>query len=198
MLIVIGEIIYGLAVGWLSLRLRQWAQEPRVEITLSLMTPYLAFWVPAYLGGSGVLATVACGLYVSWVGPLLIPSATRLQGIFFWDLVVYLIEGLVFLLTGLQARTLLEQGHAFSIRELADRHRLDHADRGGGAFHLGFSRPPIFRAGSVRRWQSATHRRAGRRRSFSPSPGCAASTRWPSRWPFPMRSSAAIRFRIAT
>jgi Na+/H+ antiporter len=117
-LIVVGEIAYGLAVGWLSLNLRRWARDPRVEITLSLMTPYLAFWVPAHLGGSGVLATVACGLYVSWIGPRLIPSATRLQGIFFWDLIVYLIEGLVFLLTGLQARSLIEQGHAFSIREL--------------------------------------------------------------------------------
>ena len=107
-LIVVGEVIYGLAVGWLSLRLRQWAHEPRVEITLSLMTPYLAFWVPSHLGGSGVLATVACGLYVSWNGPRLIPSATRLQGIFFWDLIVYLIEGLVFLVTGLQARTLID------------------------------------------------------------------------------------------
>jgi monovalent cation/hydrogen antiporter len=117
-LIVVGEIIYGLAVGWLSLRLRQWAREPRVEITLSLMTPYLAFWVPSHLGGSGVLATVACGLYVSWVGPRLIGSATRLQGIFFWDLIVYLIEGMVFLLTGLQARMLIEQTHAFSIHDL--------------------------------------------------------------------------------
>jgi CPA1 family monovalent cation:H+ antiporter len=118
-LIVIGELIYGLAVGWLSLRLRQWSHDPRVEITLSLMTPYLAFWVPSHLGGSGVLATVACGLYVSWNGPLLIPYATRLQGIFFWDLIVYLIEGLIFLVTGLQARTLLDNGHAFLFSELA-------------------------------------------------------------------------------
>ena len=117
-LIVVGEILFGIAVGWLSLRLRQWAREPRVEITLSLMTPYLAFWVPAHLGGSGVLATVACGLYVSWNGPRLISSATRLQGIFFWDLLVYLVEGLVFLLTGLEARALLEQAHGFPIREL--------------------------------------------------------------------------------
>ncbi len=117
-LIVVGEIIYGIAIGWLSLRLRQWAREPRVEITLSLMTPYFAFWVPAHLGGSGVLATVACGLYVSWNGPRLIASATRLQGIFFWDLIVYLIEGMVFLLTGLQARTLIDNGHAFSIQDL--------------------------------------------------------------------------------
>jgi Na+/H+ antiporter len=116
--IVVGEIAWGIVVGWLSLRLRQWAGEPRVEITLSLMTPYLAFWVPAHLGGSGVLATVACGLYVSWNGPLLISSATRLQGIFFWGLLVYLIEGLVFLLTGLQARTLIDNEHAFSIGDL--------------------------------------------------------------------------------
>src|SRR5471030_1616250 len=116
--IVVGEVAYGLAVGWLSLNLRRWARDPRVEITLSLMTPYFAFWVPAHFGGSGVLATVACGLYVSWIGPRLIPSATRLQGIFFWDLIVYLIEGLVFLLTGLQARALIEQGHDFSIPEL--------------------------------------------------------------------------------
>jgi len=117
-LIVIGEIFYGIAIGWLSLRLRQWAHEPRVEITLSLMTPYLAFWVPEHLGGSGVLATVACGLYVSWNGPRLISSATRLQGIFFWDLLVYLVEGLVFLLTGSQARALIDRVHGFSIREL--------------------------------------------------------------------------------
>src|SRR5207342_2647185 len=117
-LIVVGEIIYGIAVGWLSLRLRQWSHEPRVEITLSLMTPYLAFWVPEHLGGSGVLATVACGLYVSWNGPRLISSATRLQGIFFWNFLVYLVEGLVFLLTGSQARALIDRVHGFSIRDL--------------------------------------------------------------------------------
>jgi monovalent cation/hydrogen antiporter len=78
----------------------------------------MAFWVPAHLGGSGVLATVACGLFVSWNGPRLISSATRLQGIFFWDLIVYLIEGIVFLVTGLQARTLVEDARVFSISEL--------------------------------------------------------------------------------
>jgi CPA1 family monovalent cation:H+ antiporter len=116
--IMVGELVWGIGVGWLSLRLRQWAGDPRVEITLSLMTPYVAFWVPEHLGGSGVLATVACGLYVSWNGPRLISSATRLQGIFFWDLLVYLIEGLVFLLTGLEARALIAQTQAFPVNEL--------------------------------------------------------------------------------
>jgi Na+/H+ antiporter len=117
-LIIVGEILWGIAVGWLSLRLRQWAHNPRVEITLSLMTPYVAYWAPEHLGGSGVLATVAAGLYVSWNGPLLISSSTRLQGIFFWDLIIYVIEGFVFLLTGLQVRTLLDRVHAFTLRDL--------------------------------------------------------------------------------
>src|SRR5471030_579 len=117
-LIVLGEIFFGIGVGWLSLRLRQWAQNPRVEITLSLMTPYIAYWIPEHIGGSGVLATVAAGLYVSWNGPRLIPATTRLQGIFFWDLIIYLIEGFVFLITGLQARTLIEKAHAFSFHDL--------------------------------------------------------------------------------
>ena len=116
--IVVGEIVWGIGVGWLSLRLRRWAGDPRVEITLSLMTPYLAYWVPEHLGGSGVLAAVAAGLYVSWKGPLLIPAATRLQGIFFWDLIIYLIEGFVFLVMGLQARTLLERIEGYSLSSL--------------------------------------------------------------------------------
>src|SRR5271163_4057556 len=111
-LIVVGEIAYGIGIGWFSLRLRRWARDPRVEITLSLMTPYAAFLVPAHLGGSGVLATVAAGLFVSWNGPLLIPAATRLQGIFFWDLVIYFLEGFVFLVTGMQTRTVFIQMHA--------------------------------------------------------------------------------------
>jgi CPA1 family monovalent cation:H+ antiporter len=117
-LIVVGEIAFGIGVGWASLRLRRWARDPRVEITLSLMTPYAAFLVPQHLGGSGVLATVAAGLFVSWNGPLLIPAATRLQGIFFWDLVVYYLEGFVFLVTGLETRALLDRIDTVALRDL--------------------------------------------------------------------------------
>src|SRR5216684_4108961 len=113
--IVAGEILLGWAVGWLSLRARHWARDPQVEITLSLITPYIAYWIPEHFGGSGVIATVACGLYMSWNGPLLISSATRLQGIFFWDLVIYLIEGLLFLLTGFQMRSLFDKSKAFPL-----------------------------------------------------------------------------------
>ena len=116
--IVAGELAFGAAVGWLSLRARHWARDPQVEITLSLITPYIAYWLPEHFGGSGVIATVACGLYMSWNGPLLISSATRLQGIFFWDLVIYLIEGLLFLLTGFQMRLLYEKSKAFPLDDI--------------------------------------------------------------------------------
>ena len=116
--IVAGEILFGTAIGWLSLRARYHARDPQVEVTLSLITPYIAYWIPEHFGGSGVIATVACGLYVSWNGPLWISAATRLQGIFFWDLVIYLIEGLLFLLTGFQMRSLLERSKAFPLDEI--------------------------------------------------------------------------------
>jgi CPA1 family monovalent cation:H+ antiporter len=116
--IVVGEILFGAAVGWLSLRARHRARDPQIEITLSLITPYIAYWIPEHFGGSGVIATVACGLYMSWNGPLLISAATRLQGIFFWDLVIYLIEGLLFLLTGFQMRLLFEKSKAFPLHDI--------------------------------------------------------------------------------
>jgi Na+/H+ antiporter len=117
--IVAGEILWGIGVGWLMLRLRHWVHDPRIEITLSVVTPFLAYWVPEHFGGSGVLATVTAGLYISWNGFRLISAATRLQGIFFWDFFIYLIEGMVFLITGLQARTLIAGIGGYSISELA-------------------------------------------------------------------------------
>ena len=66
-----------------------------------------------------MLATVTAGLYISWNGLRLISAATRLQGIFFWNFFVYLVEGMVFLITGLQARTLIARIGEYSISELA-------------------------------------------------------------------------------
>jgi CPA1 family monovalent cation:H+ antiporter len=116
--IVVGEILWGVAIGWATLHLRRWVNEPRVEIIVALLTPFIAYWPPQHLGGSGVLATLVTGLYASWNGLRLISSATRLQGIFFWDLLIYLIEGMIFLITGLQARTLFGRIAQFSLSEL--------------------------------------------------------------------------------
>ncbi len=116
--IMVGELVWGIGVGWLMLRLRRWVHDPRIEILLSVLTPFIAYWPPEQLGGSGVLATVTAGLYISWNGLRLISAATRLQGIFFWDFLIYLIEGLVFLITGLQARRLMGGIGNYSTKEL--------------------------------------------------------------------------------
>ncbi len=117
--IVAGEVIWGIGVGWLWLRLRRWVRDPGIEIMLSILTPFMAYWPPEQLGGSGVLATLAAGLYVSWNGLRLIPAATRLPGAVFWDFLTYLIEGMVFLITGLQARTLVPSLRHYSLAELS-------------------------------------------------------------------------------
>ncbi|RYY13379.1 MAG: Na+/H+ antiporter, partial [Alphaproteobacteria bacterium] len=82
--IVVGELFWGASLAWTVLRVRHWARSPQSEIMLALLTPFLAFWPPHALGGSGVLAAVAAGLFVSWNGPRLIAPATRLQGYFVW------------------------------------------------------------------------------------------------------------------
>lgn len=106
--IVVGETLWGMLLGWASLRLRRQVGDPQVEVVLALLVPYVAFWPPHALGGSGVIAAVAAGLYVSWNGLRFISVQTRLQAYFVWGLVVHLIEGLVFLLTGLQAHVVLD------------------------------------------------------------------------------------------
>ncbi len=189
----------GIGVGWLSLRLRQWAKNPRVEITLSLMTPYLAYWIPEHIGGSGVLATVAAGLYVSWNGPRLIPAATRLQGIFFWDLIIYLIEGFVFLITGLQARTLIEKAHDFPLRELLLAVTVTVAIAIVARFVWMFPATYLSRwlIPAVRQPRSIAAVAAGA--SWYPLPACAAWCRSPRRLPFhsPSESGAPFPHRDA-
>ncbi len=106
LLILAGELAWGISLGWLLLRVRRRVADGQIEIILSLLTPFLAFWLPHALGGSGVIAAVASGLTVSHIGPALIRPATRLQGFFVWGLVTNVIEGLLFLLTGLQAKAL--------------------------------------------------------------------------------------------
>ncbi len=106
-LIVGGELAFGIGVGWIMLQLRRLATDPRAEVLLALSSPFIAFWPPHQVGGSGVVACVAAGLYVSWNGRKLIRPETRLQGFFIWNLIVWGIEALVFLLTGLQARAVV-------------------------------------------------------------------------------------------
>ncbi len=105
--IVAGETAFGAAVGYLVLRLRNIVNDNRAEILIALATPYLAFWPPHELGGSGVVACFVVGMFVSWNGRNYIRPATRLQGFFIWDLVSWCVEALTFLICGLQTREIV-------------------------------------------------------------------------------------------
>ena len=107
--VVVGELVWGLAVGWIARRVRARAHDPMVEIVVSLMTPFAAYIPAEELGGSGVLATVVAGLSLSSYVATEAPSVTRMQGRPFWETVVFLLNGLLFLLTGLQLRMILER-----------------------------------------------------------------------------------------
>jgi Na+/H+ antiporter len=106
-LVLVGETAWGFIVGFIGLHARHLVREPRIEVMISFLTPYAAFWVPHAVGGSGVLAAVVAGLYTGSAGVALIRANTRLQALFFWDVVNTVITGLIFLLTGLQARTVV-------------------------------------------------------------------------------------------
>lgn len=100
-LVGIGGVVVGLAVGWLAARARRRVDDPPVQITLSLLTPFAAYLPAEALGVSGVLAVVTTGLYIGGSSLGLSPG-TRLQALAVWEVVVFLLNGLIFILIGLQ------------------------------------------------------------------------------------------------
>ena len=100
-------MLVGLAVGKGVAWLRHRIDDPPVEITVSLLTPFAAWLVAEWLGVSGVLATVTTGLLVGWWAPRIMEPETRLRGRAVWEMVVFVLNGLVFILIGLQLSTIL-------------------------------------------------------------------------------------------
>jgi len=107
-LVSAGGVAIGLALGWVVAHVRRRLDDPPVEITISLLTPYAAYLPAEELGVSGVLATVTVGLYMGWQSPGLFLAGTRLQAFAFWNVLAFLLNSLLFILIGLQAPRLLE------------------------------------------------------------------------------------------
>jgi Na+/H+ antiporter len=107
--VVFGEVAYGLLLGWAISRLRHKLKDPSLEITVSLLTPFLAYLPPERLGGSGILATAVVGLYIGRHLPELSTSGARLIGVPFWQMIVFILNNTLFLLTGLQLKTVFEK-----------------------------------------------------------------------------------------
>ena len=105
---VIGGVGIGLAIGWVIRQVRRRLDNPPVEITIALMTGYFAFIPASLVGASGVLAVVAAGVYVGWHTPELTTVQTRLQGDAFWEILTFLLNGLLFVLVGLSLPAVLD------------------------------------------------------------------------------------------
>ncbi len=108
-----GEFLYiavgGLAVGLVVAKCVAWIRRhtadagPQITLCMSLMTPYLSYLLAdQFLHVSGVLAVVTTGIYLGWEAPATLRADVRLQAQAFWQTIIYVLNGMVFVLIGLQ------------------------------------------------------------------------------------------------
>src|SRR2546425_10286920 len=99
--------------------LRRHIHAPEIEATVSLLTRFAAFPPAEAVGVSGVLAVVACGLYLGRLGPRIVAPDTRVQTEGMWGVVAFVLEGLTFVFVGLELRAVLGTLGAYSVGDLA-------------------------------------------------------------------------------
>ena len=103
-----GGVAIGLLVGWVIIYVIGRLTDPPVEVLISLLAPFGA-WLPAEaLGVSGVLSVVTAGVMVGRAAPRILGSDARVLGSGVWQMVVFTLNGLVFILIGLQLPTILD------------------------------------------------------------------------------------------
>jgi CPA1 family monovalent cation:H+ antiporter len=103
----VGSLI-GLLVSWLIIRVARSTKDSLAEALLTLAGPYVAWIAAESLHVSSVLACVAGGIYLQQNLSTAVSPASRIQTRTVWDLVVFLLNALIFLLLGAQVRTMLE------------------------------------------------------------------------------------------
>jgi CPA1 family monovalent cation:H+ antiporter len=89
-----------------------------IEIAISILVPYVAYFAANSIRASGVLAVVACGLYLSRKSSGFFSPGVRLQAWAVWDSLTFILNGLVFVLIGLQLPYVLDGIHGYSLTTL--------------------------------------------------------------------------------
>jgi CPA1 family monovalent cation:H+ antiporter len=97
-----GGIIVGLAIGWLATQVQKRLDDPPVQTMFSLLTPYVAYFSGEALHVSGILAVVIAGMYYGWEAPRILSGRMRLQALPVWEMVVFVLNGVLFMLIGLE------------------------------------------------------------------------------------------------
>ncbi len=118
-----GGILVGLVVAWIAQFAQKHVSDAPVEITISLVVPYLAYLSAEELHASGALAVVVCGLYMGRVNSEVYTTQARLEGIGVWNTLDFILNGTVFIVIGLQLRSILadirNMSHLQLIRDAA-------------------------------------------------------------------------------
>src|SRR5881396_3804574 len=122
LLVAAGGVGVGLAVGWLATQVQKRLDDPPVQTMFSLLTPYVAYFSGESLHVSGILAVVIAGMYYGWRAPRVLSGRMRLQAVPVWEMVLFILNGVLFMLIGLQLPQVihtLPAGSAFRIAKLA-------------------------------------------------------------------------------
>src|SRR5437660_508106 len=97
-----GGVCVGLAVGWLATQLQRRLDDPPVQTMFSLLTPYVAYFAGEKLHVSGILAVVITGMFYGWHAPRILRGRMRLQALPVWETVIFVLNGVLFMLIVLQ------------------------------------------------------------------------------------------------
>ena len=107
-------LLVALAVEWLERRV----EDGPIEITISILVPYAVYLAAESIHASGVLAVVACGLYLSRKSSEFFSAQVRIQAWAVWDSLTFVLNGLVFMVIGLQLPHVLSALVGYSLRQL--------------------------------------------------------------------------------
>lgn len=112
-------ILIGLALGYIILFIhKNWICDPTIEVTLTILTPFAAYLLAEHLHVSGVLAVVSAGLFLSFRSDEALSNQSRIMAYSVWETVIYILNSLIFILIGLQLRSVMAGISDYSTREL--------------------------------------------------------------------------------
>ena len=116
----LGGAAVGLVLGWAQARALGRLRDPVVANAVFLAFPFASYLAAYELGLSGIVAVVVSALYVGWQAPRIVGGRTRLQGQTFWEVALFLVNGFVFVLVGLQLGGILDRlSGTFAAADLA-------------------------------------------------------------------------------
>jgi CPA1 family monovalent cation:H+ antiporter len=108
----------GLLIGAIIHWVEHQIDDGPIEITISIMVPYAAYLAAEFIHASGVLAVVACGLYLGRASAHFFSPAVRLQANAVWSVFTFILNGFVFMLIGLQLPVVREGIRNYSYASL--------------------------------------------------------------------------------